>query len=529
MVDLFAFVEHEESDLRDKQRAAIEWMLHHPFSGVWADVGEGKTIISLSVVVNLLRQLPRGGFNKVLVIAPIRVCYQTWPADIREWRHTAKLTHCILRVRDTDPAVRARGEEIYRESRQYGMSPAGSIARRKRFEVMQKDKMRRELLEDDSLIHIINREAFMWLVQRRLEMGSWPYDVIFADEASYFGDHKSELFKAAKTVRPYLKRLHLLTATPAAQTYMKYFALTWLLDQGARFGSHVTKFQKKYFDYNHYSRSYKIKPGAREAIDLKTSDLCIIMKKDRKDSEKPIVIRRHVMMTPEQRDAYVAFENSSVLDLPDGTVIEASNAGALRNKLLQAASGAVYDGDRQAHAFHDHKIDELRQLRDELQGLPLLVAYWFKPSLRRLVAAFPDAVVMDKEGKAVTPWNKDKISMLLVHPQSAGHGLNMQYGSGHHLAIFDMFDSLELWIQLVGRLDRNGQRNQVKVHMLVASETEDEVVADNTITLGQNLDATFTRLRLIQKRAKGIALDAVEQAQWAKLHHNASLLDNPFF
>jgi hypothetical protein len=200
---------------------------------------------------------------------------------------------------------------------------------------------------------------------------------------------------------------------------------------------------------------------------------------------------------------YRDFERDLVMELSDDVIIDAINGGVLSNKLLQYASGAVYDANHKPHFIHDEKIDELRQLMDETLDNPVMVAYWYKPSLARLREAFPEAAVMDREGKIEEPWNKRKFKMMLVHPRSVAHGLNLQFG-GHHIALFDIFWPLELFTQLIGRLDRPGQTDTVMVHLLSAVGTMDETVALNLQLLQSAEDAMFRRLQALRRRLKSL-------------------------
>lgn len=499
---LYSHVRHEQEDMRAEQLAAVDFLYDNPFSALFADVGMGKAIISLTVMLKVIARLQLRLGSKVLIVAPIRVAIQTWPTEVKEWRHTAHLTHTVLRVSDDDPEIKAYSRQAFQESRDAGLSPAGARARADRIGTIEKDRRRRALVDSNAVIHIIDKGSVDWLVKECTRRGHWPYRVLFVDESSCLGDHGSEIFKALKDVRAYLDRFHQLTATPAAQTYMKFFSMIWLLDKGKRLGSYITHYRERYFDYNPYRRTWSLKPGAAEQIEGAIADICLVMRKNRGEDEKPLVLRRPVLLTDDQADAYRRFETSYVLDLPSGEEIEAQTAAALSQKLLQCASGAVYDQERRVHAFHEQKIEELRQLQDELQGEQLLVAYWFKSSLARLQKAFPKAATMDAEGKLVKSWNDRKLGMLFIHPQSAGHGLNMQFG-GHHLACFDLFWALELFLQVIGRLDRPGQDSQVKVHLLTALGTHDEAVADNLVRLESAQEAMYQRLQAIRRRQLG--------------------------
>lgn len=447
-----------KSALHGYQRDAVRFLREHPFSALFVDLGLGKTAISLTVLDDLAGEM---AFSKALVIAPLRVANQVWPAEIAGWQHTHWMTWSLL-----------TGPQAARE--QAALSPA--------------------------LIHIINREQVEWLVSFWARRKHWPYDVVIIDESSSLKDHSTKRFKALKKVRHKIRRMHQLTATPASESHMGLFAQVYLLDGGERFGKGITAFRETYFSYNQYSMKWTVLPGAAEKIAAKIADICLVMKaEDYLPRDKPIFVDRRVEMTKQQMAAYRAFEREFILDLPDGTEIEAETAAALSGKLLQLASGAVYDKDKKVHLVHDHKIEELRQLHEEARGRPLLVAYWFQSSLARLQKAFPKARVMDRKGDAVAPWNAGKTDMLLVHPASAGHGLNLQAG-GHILVFFDIPWSLELYLQTIGRLDRQGQQNVVRVYHIITAGTDDELVIGRLKEKQDAQEALFARIRALRRR-----------------------------
>lgn len=454
----FAAVRRQKSDLREYQRFGIRWLLDNPYSALFVDMGLGKTVMILTLLVVLLR---RFNFNKCLIIAPIKVANNTWPAEIREWQHTACLPFAVL----TGDA----------EQRRAGMRNRASL-------------------------HIINREAVPWLVK---EWGDrWPYDVVIFDESSRLRDHKSQIFKAMKSVRHKLRRFHQLTATPASQTYMHLFAQIWLLDKGKRFGNFITHYRKEFFDHNSYTQAYTLKDGAKEIITAKISDLCLVMeRKDHLNMPDAVIVQRPVTLTKAEMVQYRHFEREMVLKLSDEEFIEAQTRGILAGKLLQLASGAVYDAERVARIIHSHKLDALKDIVEESAGQTLLVAYWFKASLDRLRKSFPHATVLDRAGSQVDAWNRGEIPMLLVHPQSAAHGLNLQHG-GHNIVCFDAWHSLELFQQLIKRLDRPGQQNVVTVQLLTATGTVDELVAAKLRVLEDAQEEFFARLKALRRAAQ---------------------------
>lgn len=488
---VFADCIRSEADLFPDQREAVEFLWKHPFSALYLDVGLGKTAISYTIIDRLWL---RGYTGKILVVAPIRVATRVWPFEPRLWSQLAYLTSTVIRIDDNDPRLKRAYHIGYQHGRAQGYEPDMCRRIAQRMETKRKHELLEQLLDSPEQIHIINREAVNWLVERCAERGEWPYKVVFVDEASCLGDHQNIIFKALKRVRPYIKRLHELTASPASQTYMRFFSQIALLDGGERFGKNITPFRERFFTYNRYSRRWTLRPGGAEEIERLISDVCLVMRREKNFQ----VNIRPIRLSPAVMEAYRQFERDLVLELPEDKFIDAINSAVLSNKLLQFASGAVYDSGKQYHVVHDEKIEELRSLYDETLDHPILVAYWYKSSLARLRKAFPRAAIMDKEGKLEEGWNKGKFKMLLVHPRSVAHGLNLQYG-GHHLILYDIFWPLDLFTQLIGRLDRQGQKSTVVVHLLSAVSTMDETVAANLQLLRNAEESMFRRLQALRR------------------------------
>lgn len=329
-----------------------------------------------------------------------------------------------------------------------------------------------------------------------------------------FKNHQSERFKALAKVRHtpgLIDRLYLLTATPAAESYIGLWAQVYLLDLGKRLGKNITRYRDMYFTQNKYTYTYKIRPGAEEAILDKIKDISIVMKsEDYLPRDKPTMVKTSVTLDEKTYDIIKHLQKHFIMTLPDGTELEAKTAAALASMVLQMASGTVYetllvedvDTDdlkkiKKVHHIHGHKIEALKEIAEQakVQGSPLLVAYWFKSSLANLRKAFPKAVVMGEHPDTVKRWNAGKIDMLLIHPASAGHGLNLQYG-GNHLVFFDLLYSLGLYLQTVGRLDRQGQTKPVIVQHLVAKGTRDELVYE---LLAHKADAQEKLFRILKR------------------------------
>lgn len=458
------------ADLRSYQTNDLIPFLHdNPFSAAYVDMGLGKTV---SVLTVLQRLFTHGLVRKVLIIAPLRVAVQTWPTEIREWSHTWWMSFTVIRADEKHPdliAAQKAARAVERED-EFG-SPNGASSRAKTAHI----ELQKQLLaQTPTMMHIINREAVAWLVA--FWGKKWPYDCVIIDESTSFADHRTERWKALAKVRSKITRLHLLSGIPAPEGIEDYFAQVYLLDRGERFGKGITHFRETYLVHRSYEHKWVPRDGADKQVAEKIADICLIMREeDYLKRQKAIVIERPIILEPDELAQYKRFAKEAILDLPE-IEIEADNGSALAQKLLQMASGAVYDANKKWHPIHDHKLEELKQLREEAQGSPLLVAYWHRPSLVRIQKMFPKAVKMDREGNCVVDWNKGKIDMLLVHPRSAGHGLNMQHGPGHTLIWFDNPLPLEDYLQTIKRLDRPGQAKTVRVYHLVTRGTVDAAV-----------------------------------------------------
>lgn len=378
-----------------------------------------------------------------------------------------------------------------------------------------KDRIRRRQALSDAPLHFINREALQWLVDyHRERKEGWPYDDMIYDESSDLGDHNTQRFKATKAIRPYLKSFIQMTATPAAEGYHKLFSQVALMDTGERFGLHITPWREKHFIYNSRTFSYKLKKGHDKVISSQIADICLVAKAE--DHLPPVAtgwanLTRKIELGPELREIERDFIESRILQinpkdrtkLPDDPdeYIEADNAASLSQKLLQFCSGAVYNKDKKAVLVHDHKIEELRQLIDELHGEPIAVAYWWQSSLVRLRKAFPKIQVMDRKGSQVPEWNKGKISLLALHPQGSEFGIQLQKGPGHDLAIFDIFWSYEKWYQIHKRFARQGQTRPVRSWPFVVRGSADEIAVKR---LQSKEDAQNALFRYIMKIRQGV-------------------------
>lgn len=514
VINRFKYVERAREEMHDYQTdLAVPFIMDNPFCALWIDLGLGKTISALTAIADLIAT---DEIQRVLVVGPIRVIKVGWPDEIRAWEHTAWLSHTVVRVDDNHPALLAVARSARAKARLSGKSEAEANKIAGRAKTLLKERMLKRLADKPTHITLINREAIPWLLS--VYGKHFPWDMVFLDESSSFKDHKSERVKAMLFARrtEKVKRLVELTATPTTEGYMGLYSQINIVDNCERFGKFITHYQRDYFDYNHYSRSFKLKEGAEDIILNKIADITLVMKAaDYFDMEEPKVVPVPIHLAEDQMAMYTQMETDRIVELMNGHEVEAKSAAELSQKLLQMASGVLYEtvldeneetGDFKkrnvVHKLHDHKIEELERIIDGLDGEPVLVAYHWKSSLDRLLKAFPKGVQLDKEGKLIKKWNARKVPIMFVHPASAGHGLNLQKG-GHHLVLFDVIWSLELYLQLVGRLARQGQENLVIVHILQAVGTLDQFVVKRIIEKKDAQDAMFLRLkRIIAKMRK---------------------------
>lgn len=525
----FTEVVRGREDLHPYQGMAEQFVLDNPYCALFIDLGMGKSVISLSAILSIIAN---GGIDTWLVIAPVRVANETWPSEIGLWRHTAALTYVHVREEDVVSVVNAAGQaernlikvEVEDECLWSGMTRAGtkvavahamkSQSNKSRIEaarlVASRKAVRAHFHNNPATIHIINREQVEFLVSAWGR--DWPYKGVIIDESSSLKDHTTLRFKALRRVRPLIARMVQLTATPVAESYIHLFAQIYLLDQGERFGKSITRFRETYFTHNVYTRKYKLRPGAEDQIVEKIADIAMTLKaEDYLDAKKPVLLYDNVELSSDEMALYTAMEEESIVCLPSGAEVEAETGAALSQKLLQMASGVLYEsvlqdignGDfkkrRVVHHIHDRKLNALHEIVEAAYGETLLVAYWHASSLSRLRDAFPNAVVMDPTGKCIKAWNAGKIRMLLVHPQSAGHGLNLQFG-GRRIVFFDIPWSLELYLQLIGRLQRQGQTFVVMVHHLIAKDTADESVVEGLVSKDADQEGFFKRLKNIRRK-----------------------------
>ena len=417
----------------DYQAYAIDYIKAHPIAAVLLDMGLGKTVISLTAIADLLFDSFEA--HRVLVIAPLRVARDTWPAEIEKWEHLQQLTYSV---------------------------------------VVGTPKERRAALMAGADITIINRENLQWLI----EDSGFPfdYDMVVIDELSSFKNHQAKRFQALMKVRSKVKRIIGLTGTPSSNGLMDLWAEFKLLDMGQRLGRFISQYRNNYFlpdkRNGQIIYSYKPMPYAEDAIYRKISDVTISMKStDHLKMPELISSKYEVRLSEEERNRYEELKSQLVLQLPEGEVT-AANAASLTGKLVQLANGAIYSDDGDTVEFHNRKLDALEDIIEAANGKPLLVAYWFKHDLERIKQRFDVREI--KSSKDINDWNSGKIPVAVIHPASAGHGLNLQAG-GSTLIWFGLTWSLELYQQTNARLWRQGQTaGTVVIQHIITKGTIDE-------------------------------------------------------
>lgn len=420
------------------QKYAIEFIKKNPVAAILLDMGMGKT----SIVLSALNELMYDSFEvtKVLIIAPLRVARNTWSDEIKKWDHLNGIRYSI--------AVGKAAERL-------------------------------AALKADADIYIINRENIPWLIE---ESGlPFDYDMVVVDELSSFKNWQAKRFKALMKVRPKIRRIVGLTGTPSSNGLMDLFAEFKVLDMGERLGRFISQYRVNYFKPDRMNGpivyTYKLLPGAEERIYDRISDITISMKtKDYLDMPELISNEYKVYLDDDERSKYEEMKDELVLQLPGGE-ITAANAASLSGKLSQLSNGAVYDDGGSVNTFHERKLDALEDLIESANGKPILVAYWFKHDLARITERLNKLkVVFEKldSDKSIEKWNAGELQVGLIHPASAGHGLNLQSG-GNVIVWFGITWSLELYQQTIARLWRQGQTSgTVTVIHIVTKDTVDE-------------------------------------------------------
>lgn len=442
------------------QQYSINHIIDHKASGLFLDMGMGKTVSTLTAIDNLIFLCE---VNKVLVIAPLRVAEDTWSTEVDKWDHLKHL---------------------------------------KISKILGTKKQREEALNKDADIYVTNRENVDWLVNECFD--SWIWDMVVIDELSSFKSSKAIRFRALKKVRPYFKRIVGLTGTPAPNSLIDLWPQIYLLDGGKRLGKTITGFKDRYFNpgrrNGYVVYNWELKEGAEEEIQNKISDICISMKaNDYLDLPERMDNKVEISLSKKALETYKKLEKELVIEIEEKD-ITAANAAVLTNKLLQMANGAIYSESKEVVNIHDEKLEKLEEIIDTSNGKSVLVFYNFKHDYNRISEMLIKKKISHQTlniSEDIKKWNDGEIQVALLHPASAGHGLNLQYG-GNIIVWFGLTWSLELYQQANARLHRQGQKETVIIHHLIAKGTVDEDVmnalANKEINQNMLLEAVKARL-----------------------------------
>lgn len=421
----------------DYQAYTIEFIKTHDKAAILLDMGMGKSVSTLTALNDMMFD----SFNvgRALVIAPLRVARDTWPAEISKWDHLKHLRTAVI---------------------------VGTA------------KERRQALHTDADLYVINRENIPWMMK---ELGeSWPFDTVVIDELSSFKSHKAARFKALMSKRKNMRRIIGLTGTPTSKSLEDIWAPFKLFDGGQRLEPYITHFREKYFvpdKRNGYQIfSWKLKPGAEDAIYNAIGDITVSMKAaDHLNMPALTISTKTVHLDERERQVYNKLKKDMLVQL-EGETIDAGSAAVLSNKLLQLSSGAIYADEGRTINVHSQKLDALEDIIEAANGQNLLVCYWFKHELERLLRHFPQGRQL-QTAQDMTDWCNGDIELAFIHPASAGHGLNLQ--SGGHIMVWHTTPwSLELYQQTNARLYRQGQEHPVSiVHIEAANTIDQQVIA----------------------------------------------------
>lgn len=419
------------------QIKAYDWIINKKKSGLFLPMGMGKTSITLTAIEDLMYDMFQ--VKKVLIIAPIRVAQTTWPDEIEKWDHTRHLTYS---------------------------------------RVLGSKEQRMKALEEKADIYLINRENVSWLVEQVDH--DWPFDMVVIDELSSFKNPKAKRFKALRKVIPLVDRFIGLTGTPAPKGLPDLWPQVYLMDQGKRLGRTLTSFRSRFLIPGRRNGNviyeWLLQDGAKRRIYDAIGDICMSLKaEDWLKLPECQYINHEVILDEQTMAAYHRFKREKILQICEDGVITAANAGVVMNKLLQFTAGAVYDENHAVQEIHQVKLNALEDLLEAANGNPLMVFYYFKHDRDRIIDYFPNVEIRAIESQQdVKDWNDGKIEMLLVHPASVGHGLNLQQG-GNIIIWYTLPNwNLELYLQANARLHRQGQQNTVMIYHLIAKGTVDE-------------------------------------------------------
>ena len=421
------------TDLHDYQNRSVDFIVQKQRCGLFLSMGLGKTSAALTAIADLIGAAV---VDKALVIAPLRVANSVWAQEAQKWQHLKHLRVSIC---------------------------TGN------------SKQRLAALQSDADVYVINRENVDWLVD--FYKTKWPFDMVVIDESSSFKNPSSKRFRAMRRILPYTSYMVLLTGTPSPNGLLDVWAQMYMVDFGQALGRTITAYKQRFFETDYMGYKFTPREGSAQKIhDLMAPHVIHMSAEDYLELPDRIDLIERVEMEPEAQRKYKDFEKSLLAELPNGEIVEAMTAAVLANKLLQYANGCMYtDENRNWSEIHAEKLDRLAEVIEDNPNENLLVAYNYKFDLERLLKRFPDAKVLDKQQSTIDDWNAGKTKLLLAHPASAGHGLNIQLG-GSVIIWFGMNWSLELYQQFNARLHRQGQARNVRIMHIVSKGTIDERV-----------------------------------------------------
>ena len=447
------------------QKRAVKFLVSNGSGQLWLDPGLGKTSITLEAF-KILKQA--GAVKKALILAPLRPAYAVWPEEIKKWDNFSDISITVI----------------------HGPN---------------KDKN----LSDASDIHVINFEGLQWLA-KMLNGKPFPYDMLVVDEISYLKNTRTERFKSLAVFLDKFKRRFGLTGSPAPNSLLDVFGPQLVIDRGATFGRFITHFRTNYFYQTGFGGyTWSLKEGAADTIHSLLSDKVLRMKaEDYLDMPELMLNRVYVELPKAAKAVYKELEDKLMIEFEQDQVT-ATNAAVAVGKCQQIANGAIYiDGDeREVKEIHGEKLDAVEELVEGLNGKPCLIGYHFKHDLQRLKTLFPHAPhigsgIAGKDLKTIIDkWNRGEYPVLLAHPQSAGHGLNLQ-GAGHAVIWFSNTWSLEIYDQFIRRLWRQGQRNNIVVHQIIAKDTIDEAIVSAISGKDKTQQALMNAVRDYAKKVK---------------------------
>lgn len=433
----------DKSNLHKYQKVCVEHIISHPFCGVFLDMGLGKTISTLTAIEELKYDYCE--VNTVLVIAPKRVAETVWEEEAKKWDHTKHLTFS---------------------------------------KIIGTERQRLAAIKKKADVYIISRDNIAWLCS--LFAAKLPYDMLVIDELSSFKAHQTQRFKSLRLARPWFKRVVGLTGTPAPNGLINLWSQMYLIDRGERLEKTITAYRSRYFrpgaSNGYVVYSYNILPNSEKLIQDRIKDICISMRaEDYLEMPERIDNFVRVVMPDNLYEIYKKFEEENVITLANEikegtTTVNAVNAAALSNKLLQFANGAMYDENKNVVPVHDLKLEALKEIVEAADGKPVLVAWTYQFDRDRIINYFRSLKPRElKTAQDINDWNAGKVQLMLAHPASAGHGINLQAG-GNIIVWYGLTWSLELYQQFNARLYRQGQKQRTIIHHIVASKTEDENV-----------------------------------------------------